>query len=474
MSGPFLSWYSVRQRITLVVALLTAISLIAVGFTLYVVQRENVDRSIDREQAKEIAEFSELQDGGIDPATARPFSSANPLLELFLNRNLPERDEIMYGFPVEGEPFTQGADKDPLESSNVFIEAVDTLRHVGGSVEIDNRDDRYRVSVLPVRDTNGDAAFVVVHNLTEANVEVNRLLATYAIVAALSWLIITFMASLMAGRLLTPVRVLSETAHAISDGDLSLRIEVSGNDDLTELQRTFNEMLDKLESAFTTQRQLLDDAGHELRTPLTILRGHLELLDAQNPADTESTRALLLDETDRMSRLIDDLLMLAKARRPDFVTIGDQDVEALTSECFQKARALGNRRWALDGAARGSAQVDGQRVTQAMLQLVENAVRHTSETDEIAVGSRWDGTNVEFWVRDTGLGVAEGDRDVIFTRFHRGSTGPNLDDGFGLGLSIVSAIAKAHGGHVQLDDTAVGATFRLVLPGQQPPGSMTG
>ena len=472
MSRPLLSWYSVRQRITFVVALLTAISLIAVGFTLYVVQRENVDRSIDREQAKEIAEFRELQDGGVDPATARPFSGANPLLELFLNRSLPQRDEIMYGFPVDGERFTRGADKDPLEGSDAFIEAVDTLRHEGGTVEIDVRGDRFRISVLPVLDTNGDAAFVVVHNLTAANVEVNRLLVTYAMVAALAWLIITFLASLMAARLLTPVRRLSEAAHAISDGDLSRRIEVSGNDDLTELQRTFNEMLDKLESAFATQRQLLDDAGHELRTPLTILRGHLELLDACNPADTVSTRALLLDETDRMSRLIDDLLMLAKAHRPDFVTIGELDVEALTTECFQKARALGDRRWTFDGAARGAAQVDGQRVTQAMLQLVENAVRHTGQTDEIAIGSQWEGPNVEFWVRDSGLGVADVDRDMIFTRFHRGSTEPITDEGFGLGLSIVAAITEAHGGHAQLDDTALGATFRLILPGHQPPGSV--
>ena len=473
MTRPFLSRYSVRLRITSVVALLTSIALIGVGFTLYMVQRQNLDRSIDREQAKEIAEFRTLQETGTDPDTGEPFSDANRLLESFLERNFPGPGEILYGFPTTGQPLLQGTGDEKLENSSVFVKTVDTMRREGGSAEIDIGSGRYRLAAQPINDANGDAAFVVVHNLTTANVEVNKLLGTYAMVATLSWLIITCMASLMAGRLLTPVRRLSETAHAVWGGDLSSRIEVTGNDDLTELQRTFNEMLDRVESAFVTQRQLLDDAGHELRTPLTILRGHLELLDARNRTDTESTRALLLDETDRMSRLVDDLLMLAKVRRPDFVKFGEEDLEALTAECFHKARALGNRKWTFDGAASRTAQLDGQRLTQAMMQLVENAVRYTAETDEIGIGSRSAGPYVEFWVRDSGSGVAEADRDLIFTRFHRGSNGTQRDEGFGLGLSIVAAIATAHGGHAQLDEATDGATFRLVLPRRQPSGSVT-
>lgn len=438
---------------------------------MYTVLRQNVDRTINAEQIKQLAEFRDLEAGGNDPETGEPFRDADSLLESFLARNLPAPNEILYGFPHEGQPIFQGTRDPRLENSEAFTQTVARLRPVGGNEEITVNGTVYRMTVQPVRDDEGFAAFVVVHNVTESYASVNRLIGTYSVVAVLSWLTITALASLMAGRLLHPVRRLSETAHAISDGDLTRRITVTGNDDLTELQRSFNEMLDRLEASLTAQRQLLDDVGHELRTPLTILRGHLELLDTDNPVDTDSTRVLLLDETDRMSRLVSDLLILAKARRPDFVTFREENLNTLTMELYRKASALGDRVWRLDETAVGASLVDGQRVTQAMMQLVENAVRHTDTEDEIAIGSQHRGDQLEFWVRDTGVGVAPSDRDRIFSRFSRGSNENEKDEGFGLGLSIVSAIATAHGGSASLDNTAKGATFRLVIPATQPQGN---
>lgn len=464
MTLPRLSRFSVRLRITFVVALLTAIALIGVGFTLYAMQRQNVHRSIDSEQTKEISEFRDLQSAGMDPETGKPFADANRLLKWFLVHNLPAPGELFYGFPTSGQPFFQGKRDRALESAPAFISAVEQMRFGGGRQEINVGGDTYRLSSQPVHDDDGDAVFVVVHNLTKANAEVNRLLTTYAIVASLSWLIITCVASLMAGRLLMPVRRLRETAQVIYGGDLTRRIEVTGNDDLTELQRTFNEMLDRLESAFATQRQLLDNAGHELRTPLTILRGHLELLDVADPAETEATRVLLLDELDRMSRLVNDLLMLAKIRRPDFVTLRDTDVGDLAAEWLNKARAMGRRDWQLDAQATGMLAVDRQRLTQAVMQLVENAIRHTTDADQILIGSRRFDDRLEFWVHDSGEGVAPQERERIFERFHRGLNDEGGQEGFGLGLSIVAAIAGAHGGKVQLDQTDTGATFRLIIP----------
>src|SRR5699024_55009 len=161
-------------------------------------------------------------------------------------------------------------------------------------------------------------------------------------------------------------------------------------------------------------------------------------------------------ETDRMTRLVDDLLILAKARRPDFIRPTENELADLTHGLFDKCRALGERCWVLDDAAECVAVVDGQRLTQAVLQFTHNAVRHTTVGDEIGVGSRVCAAGayyprmIEFWVRDTGPGVAPGDRDRVFQRFQRGE-GTRPDDGFGLGLSIVSAIADAHSGLVVLD-----------------------
>jgi two-component system, OmpR family, sensor kinase len=223
-------------------------------------------------------------------------------------------------------------------------------------------------------------------------------------------------------------------------------------------------MLDRLEGSFTSQRTFLDDAGHELRTPLTVLRTHLELLTPDDPREVEETRTLLLDEVDRMSRLVEDMTLLAKSNRPDFLRLDAVDVEQLTRTAFAKATALGPRDWLLDEVARGTAQLDQQRVTQAVLQLADNAVKHTDLDATIRVGSRVEAGILRIWVRDSGAGVPTQDRELIFERFGRSQVRGG-DEGFGLGLSIVKAIAESHGGSAMVVDVIPhGAEFLLTLP----------
>ena len=179
-----------------------------------------------------------------------------------------------------------------------------------------------------------------------------------------------------------------------------------------------------------------------------------------------------LDEVDRMSRLVKDLITLAKTDRPDFFTFAPVGVAPLTETVLDKCRALGPRDWRLDETAQSVAIMDEHRVTQALLQLAENAVKHTFEGDEIGVGARMDGRRgVLMWVRDTGPGVRPEDRAVIFERFGRGRVAVG-DEGFGLGLSIVTAIAHAHGGTVTVQDVVPhGAKFVLALPADRKDGS---
>jgi signal transduction histidine kinase len=268
----------------------------------------------------------------------------------------------------------------------------------------------------------------------------------------------------VAGRLLAPLRLLGATAQRITDSDLTDRIPTSGDDDVSELTRTVNAMLDRLETAFDSQRQLLDDAGHELRTPLTILRGHLELLDPTDVADTAATRALALDEVDRMHRLVEDLVTLAKAERPDFVRLAPVDVGRLTDDVLDKARTLGERRWSIDQRAEANVLLDAQRITQALLQLAANAVKFSDEGTTVALGSAVREGRVRLWVRDEGQGISPEDAGRIFERFARGHGGRGVE-GSGLGLPIVRAIAEAHGGTIRLDSRpGRGSTFTLDLP----------
>ncbi|MDX6504698.1 MAG: two-component system, OmpR family, sensor kinase, partial [Gaiellaceae bacterium] len=231
------------------------------------------------------------------------------------------------------------------------------------------------------------------------------------------------------------------------------------NDEIAELGRTFNEMLDRLDYAFTSQRAFMADVSHELRTPITIIRGHLETL-GDDPEERREAMAVVADELDRMSRLVDDLLVLARSSRPDFLRVEPLDLDLLTHDLLGKARQLGPRDWHLDNVGLGLVHADRQRITQAVMNLADNAVHHTNESDRISLGTSSDEREARIWVRDSGPGISLADQRRIFERFAAGNNG-----GAGLGLSIVRAVAEAHGGRVEVDSApGLGATFVLVIP----------
>lgn len=186
---------------------------------------------------------------------------------------------------------------------------------------------------------------------------------------------------------------------------------------------------------------------------------------SDDPAEREETVRLVTDELDRMSRIVEDLLLLAKAERPDFVSPEPVQLAELTADVYVKARTLGERDWQLAEVADREAELDPQRITQAMVQLAQNAVQHTTTGQTIRIGSRAEGSSVELYVVDSGPGVQPQDTEVIFERFRRGTARRGTrGSGAGLGLSIVRAIAEAHGGRVRLHDTeGGGATFVLTL-----------
>ncbi|WP_246383361.1 sensor histidine kinase [Nocardioides stalactiti] len=458
--APQRSGLSVRVRITAAVALLVSAALAGAGLIVYLIEVERVEASVEREVEQELDEFGRLQRVGVDPQTGRRFD-VEGLLTAFLRRNVPDDDELLVGW-VRGRPKVYFPDDD-LVRDPVFLAAAAPLVSTGGSTRIDTADGEVRITSQPVRQGQQTGALLVVAYLDEDRAELAATMRTYAIVALLSMLVITGAAWWQAGRLLAPLRTLRRTADEISATDLSRRVPETGNDDITALTHTVNGMLDRLESAFVGQRQFLDDAGHELRTPLTVLRGHLELLDEGDPSEVAETRTLLLDEVDRMARLVSDLIVLAKSERPDFLSVRPADPADLTATVLAKARGLGERTWRLEItslAAGETVVLDPQRLTQALLQLADNAVKHTTVGDEVVLGAGIDAGTLTFWVRDGGRGVRPEDRERIFQRFGRAVV-PQGDEGFGLGLSIVSAIARAHGGRAYVDETS---RFVIALP----------
>jgi signal transduction histidine kinase len=261
------------------------------------------------------------------------------------------------------------------------------------------------------------------------------------------------------------MRALRDTARSITESDLTRRIPVEGDDELADIARNFNEMLDRLEEAFASQKAFISDAGHELRTPITIIRGHLDVM-GDDPDDRRETLELVSDELDRMARLVNDLLLLAKANRPDFLQPETVDLDDLTRELFAKASALGRRDWRLASVGRGRFIADRQRLTQAIMNLSQNAAAHTDEGDAIELGSESGHDRIRLWVKDTGPGISPKHQDRIFDRFVR------LDragEGGGLGLAITAAVAEAHGGRVEVNSTpGAGACFAVVIPPEPP------
>jgi signal transduction histidine kinase len=404
---------------------------------------------------QELQEFGRIQAEGLDPTTSEPFQDVAAMLELFFLRNIPDDDELLVGW-IEGRAdpvrFLSPA-ADPIVDDAAFRAAASDVARTGGSARFEVPGEGEVLLVgQPVR-FRSDAeagALLVVTRLEVGRAALRDTMRTYAIVSALALLLVAGAAFLLTGRLLALLRRLRRTAEEITETDLSRRIPVSGNDDITALTGTVNTMLERLEAAFTEQRRFLDDAGHELKTPLTVLRGHLEVLDLGSPEEVAETRDLLLDEVDRMSRLVGDLILLAKSDRPDFVRVEPVELRDLTEDLLAKCSGLGERTWSIDAAATARVEVDAQRLTQAVLQLADNAVRHTRPGDRVAVGTAYDGSRLRLWVRDTGPGLAPEDRTRVFDRFARADDRDH--EGFGLGLSIVGAIAEAHGGRTAWED----------------------
>ncbi|HNJ77804.1 MAG TPA: HAMP domain-containing sensor histidine kinase [Marmoricola sp.] len=437
---------------TLLVAVALAASIAATAVVMSVLA--------DREAAESLRHEADSFRKFVASPTGREQHSVEALLTRYLEDSVPDSGETFFTL-INGEPAERSAATPPvrLDTDQKFI------AHISGVTSSvtgwwSSPKGKIRYGVLPVT-MEGDphrGSLVIVQFRDIQAAPLLGAWKVFAIVAVLALGLAALASWLVAGQVLAPVRLVRKTAEQITETDLHKRIPVTGNDDVARLAATFNHMLDRLESAFSTQRQFLDDAGHELRTPITVIRGHLELL-GDDPAERSETIALVLDELDRMRRIVEELLDLARAERPDFVRRVPTNITDLTVDALANARVLGDRLWGVDEVAEGTVLVDAQRLTQALMQLVSNAVSHTDDGAEIAVGSRISGDQLLLWVRDNGPGIDPADRTRIFQRFHRGNRQVQAG-GVGIGL----AIKKPPPAAPKMMPGRMGATYRSRSP----------
>ncbi|MFF0743334.1 sensor histidine kinase [Streptomyces sp. NPDC004111] len=454
-----------------------AVALAAVATTTRSLLLRDVDSRIGQLLTQETREFANFVAQGVDPDTGGRFTDTHRLLEVFLQRQYSDPDEELLGLLRTDGPrprvVRQPRDFPPgtalHQDSGALIEIFGSGA-ASGTLERGDGAGRSGGAVawakVPIAGPTQGAFVVVVHTERERAVA-DKTFRILLAISGVALLMSTGIGWAVAGRILAPVRLVRTTAAQLTEQDLTRRIPVEGRDDIAALAATFNAMLDRLERAFAAQREFVDDAGHELRTPITIVRGHLELM-GEDPAEREETLRLVTDELDRMSRMVEDLLLLAKAERPDFVTPEPVQLAELTADVFVKARTLGDRDWVLAEVADREVRLDPQRITQAMVQLAQNAVQHTARGSRVAIGSRTrtppggqeQAAPIELYVSDSGPGVPPRDAAVIFERFRRGSARRgSRSTGAGLGLAIVKAIAEGHRGRVELSAGTAGPEY---------------
>jgi len=458
---------SVRTRIVTVITIVTTLGLLAVGVSVYLVERHRILEQVDDRLSANLESARYLIETGPDERGA--WTSSTAALTAVVERMSPDDNTGALGM-AEGRITTvPGVELDlALDGEHDFAAHVERTRHDDGPTIGTYAEAgvvwRYLAApiAVPGSPDPSEVVFVMVYDVEAELGEFNAAARAFIIASVAVVAVVAAAGTLVATRLLRPLRHMREIAERVSERSLDERIPAVGNDDVADLAETMNRMLDRLDSALDSQRQLLSDVGHELKTPITIVRGHVELMDPENPTDARDTQALAADELERMSQLIEDLSAAAALHGPRPVQTAPVDVADLVVQIERKASALSGAHVRLGSIAQGVVDLDAGRITQAMLQLVQNALTHGG--GQIEIGSRTIPGRLELWVRDYGPGVPDHVKQRIFERFTRGADAQTRT-GSGLGLSIVRVIARAHGGDIRVVDAeGGGALFIITVP----------
>lgn len=268
-----------------------------------------------------------------------------------------------------------------------------------------------------------------------------------------------------------PLTTMMLAAERVSAENLSERLTPpKARDEVFKLTATFNTMMERIESAFKSQKQFVADASHEIRTPLSIIRSELDFSrNKSNDAPVRESLDLALDEVERLKRLSDDLLLLARLEASSTVlNIGNVRIDELLADCARRMKILCERKGVsillrIDDTI--EIQADEEKLRSAVLNLIDNAIKYSKEGGTVVVSTRGSGERIEIAICDEGEGISEGDTKYIFERFHRAESNRSNRDGSGLGLAIVRRIAQLHEGTVSVvSHPGKGSVFTLTLP----------
>ena len=449
----------IRTRLTLAYTAVVSVLLAFLGTALYAGLNAHLNEAADvdlRSRANAITQFLERQD--------REHSGEDLSSEFIEHSDLNSRNDLIRIRRADNETIYQSAGlKDVVlpelhQTTKVNFHAKHrNLRILHRDVQVGLR--TYLLDVAVDR---------------SEYVESLEGLASLLLLGIPVCLLLAFMAGLwMSGRALRPIQRISDTARAIDDSHLTLRLSVSNSgDELDSLSVTLNGMLDRLESAFERISRFTADASHELRTPLALIRANVEMLRSDpdtSPAVIRRTDDVL-NEIDRMRSLISSLLELARNGMDGEMTmelIDPADLTARVAEIGSHLAADKNIRFQVrQPSAIFPMKGNDSALSRVLVILLDNAVRYTPSGGEVWLDVTSSAEECKMAVYDTGCGIAEADLPHIFDRFYRADVSRNrTTGGAGLGLSIAHEIVRAHGGTIAVDSAeSRGATFVVSIP----------
>ncbi|HEY3051342.1 MAG TPA: ATP-binding protein, partial [Gaiellaceae bacterium] len=425
----------IRIRLTLFFALASAIVLAAVGLFVYQRVATDLDRSFDQDLRSRARDLSALvlRDGALSTT-----GGSGTFAQLLTPT----------GRVVDATPKLRAkALLSPSELARAGRKATFLGRRSVPGLE---KDESARVIALPLNRRSRTMVLVVGKSRESRNETLGSLKAAFLIGGPLALLLTALGGYLLAGAALRPIEAMRRRAAEISTSSLDERLPVPpADDEVARLGRTLNEMLARLEDGLERERRFVADASHELRTPLATLRAELELAlrRSRTTQEFENSIRSAAEETDRLSRIADDLLVLARAEqgtlalRPEPTDL--VDVLEKVRDRFGARAELEGRFLAVDADEAPVARVDRLRIEQALGNLVDNAFQHGRGPITITAGRH--NSSVELHVLDEGPGLSPEFRDHAFKPFSRAAP---AGDGSGLGLAIVETIARAHEGTV--------------------------
>ncbi|MBU1037797.1 MAG: GHKL domain-containing protein, partial [Candidatus Omnitrophica bacterium] len=331
---------------------------------------------------------------------------------------------------------------------------------------------KFRIFITPaVKNNQVEYVVQVASPLSSIQTTLDTMKVALFILFPLTVFLTGMIGALLAKMTLRPVDNMIKTIHDITVENMKLKLKLPGTrDEIEKLAVTFNDMLARLDYAFTSQKRLFEDLSHDLKTPLTIIKGEFEvaLKKKRNPEDYESVLRSSLEEVNKIIRLADNMLMLASFEAQNIMPDRKKlDLSLIIQGVANNIRKLADEKHieiSLSQNDNMGIKGDEEQLKQMFLNLLDNAVKYTPENGKVTVTARREKENLRIKVQDTGRGIA-GDRiERVFDRFYRADKS-RTGQGFGLGLSIVKSVVDAHNGKIKIESSpGQGASFIISLP----------